>query len=1038
MHNPVLVKELNGLQYKGVYGTRTADDDVLVTLHQSVEDQTLLVQRKRDNVVKLRGQLDTLNDIVSSVFEALGKDAKVYLKDTGMDNATIEELQRLTGPTTIFGAMQRYWFSQLGKSRTTVSYPPMLLHFALLVHNTHPAAARRVRAGLPLMFPSETTLRRHNNTKESSSGICEHGLKVAWDLSNAPTVSDSDRIGVVENDDVSIQEVSARFERSCVIAMAGSVCCCCCAGAVVQRERQAGRLQGGDATGTGKAGQQSQSRLQGPNPRDGDSRQRLLFQRTHGCHLVSVCDILHQPDGQQQAVRHGVGSGTVCSRPGDVQSQNHRRYCGLAPHKLGMSTTAAYYTGNSRGVCVPPCQIMQRILTSPWAGGGRPNTVNPSLPWLCATPDSEGAPVTLPDTNTSSASPSTPRRAPTGPAPPQGPPPSPITTTLQPTRRARIVDSAAQASTRAAVAPAPRPTRGSRAVAAALAAHPPPVPPPPAVAADTSESMNDEEPVFGLALVEHGTVLRTDISPEYRKLVQDALRWATYSPHPLDPHALLIHIGDPPHVVRNGRNHFDASTKGGKRRMVKVVKESDGSFKAFDISMTHVREAYQYSQEHHFSCTSPLTFAAVNLTNFSKMAMAPLLALLDPRTVELIRCVYRDHPEVFSSDPSATIEFLEDMHVILHCLTSKGAYKYGTVEDKRLLQLAELVTKMEAQRRLIAEYAVAKHIPSADAELLHLPRETFDALKACVYGFILLVYQETTVDPDADPLQRGNSVTLSSPLRLACPNNDHLEHHFGNLRQASAETNPPALRVLQTTTIGVKQYISATLISKDDKKRKSTAGDHSVTPDVLRDGDTQRKVRVVGDGPATYRLPWPVAVSKGGDAPAVTPAVPFPVLDGAVGATSSVANAVLKFLAMVPSPLARELESEFRAIPSNHLTTFISTILDHVHTDLDKRSAHGGVWTGWRHVEWPDAGGVHRVHETVCPSGGTVQCLGAVLSSGGGRLTDQCHPPVPHRVSWCSERHHRQPPQSLPSPAEAAVDGPAAGHCGTHTTGGVH
>ena len=71
------------------------------------------------------------------------------------------------------------------------------------------------------------------------------------------------------------------------------------------------------------------------------------------------------------------------------------------------------------------------------------------------------------------------------------------------------------------------------------------------------------------------------------------------------------------------------------------------------------------------------------------MATAPLLALLDPRTVELIRRVTTE----FSSARSATIEFLDDMHAILHCLTSNDVYKYDTVEDKRLLQLAELVVE---------------------------------------------------------------------------------------------------------------------------------------------------------------------------------------------------------------------------------------------------------------------------------------------------------------------------------------------------------
>lgn len=207
VHNKELIRELHGLNYNGEYGSRTSQEDGLVALHDNVTDQKRLVKRKQDTVKSLKIQLATVNDLVTSVFGALDKDAHAFLADSGMDHNTIEELRHLAGPSTMLGAMQQHWLQNLGKSRTTMAYPPMLIHFALLVHNTSPSAARKVRACFPLMFPSEATLRRANNTKAASSGVGEDALKLAWELSHGPHVKKEDRFGTLENDDVSIQEV---------------------------------------------------------------------------------------------------------------------------------------------------------------------------------------------------------------------------------------------------------------------------------------------------------------------------------------------------------------------------------------------------------------------------------------------------------------------------------------------------------------------------------------------------------------------------------------------------------------------------------------------------------------------------------------------------------------------------------------------------------------------------------------------------------------------------------------------------------------
>ncbi|MDR3426688.1 hypothetical protein [Silvimonas sp.] len=516
-----------------------------------------------------------------------------------------------------------------------------------------------------------------------------------------------------------------------------------------------------------------------------------------------------------------------------------------------------------------------------------------------------------------------------------------------------------------------------------------------------------------MALVERGTVITSEIDVRYRALVQKSLQRATYSPHPLDAGTLLIHFGDPTHILKNCRNHFDASSTAGSRKMVKVVKNSDGSFHLYDISMSHVREAHQYSQQHHSSCTTPLTFTALNLTAWSKMSVAPLRALFHPRTVALLRCVQRDAGDtVFSSDPTATIEFLDDMHLLLTCMFSPGlGHKYCTVQDRRLLQCVAIIEKMEAQRRLIQEYAAANGIRPADAELLHLPRETFDALVKCVFGFVLLVYHLTS----ADAGRGGTSQALTTPLRLSWPNNDHIEHHFGNLRQSSSETNPTALRVQQTTKIGVKRYISAKLVGKDDRQRKSTAGDHSFTPDLPPPVPNARRKLLAGDlqagrarsasepgseegedsesenigdsrprvplpaptGCGSYRFAWPltvspqptrqiasgvdeseVALNPGGDRPAAPPCAPPapvatplpPVLNGAVGATAEVVSAVLLRFRNAPGPKASQLLEEFLSIPAGALKQFIEAVRKNVNFDLARRS--GGGQLEWGGATW--------------------------------------------------------------------------------------
>jgi hypothetical protein len=171
------------------------------------------------------------------------------------------------------------------------------------------------------------------------------------------------------------------------------------------------------------------------------------------------------------------------------------------------------------------------------------------------------------------------------------------------------------------------------------------------------------------------------VAPDDKKLLLEfALERCMWIPHPIRKNIRILLASDASHMMKNLRNCFFASRPDGTREMYYPIREGT-TWKCLPVSWEVVRKAYEYSRAHH-SSTRPtfLTHSAMNLTNFSKMGMKQLFALVHPNTIQLLEDLFKLDPNILGGVDAAlgTIYYLRDLWTILFTTMSIAGDGYAT------------------------------------------------------------------------------------------------------------------------------------------------------------------------------------------------------------------------------------------------------------------------------------------------------------------------------------------------------------------------
>lgn len=429
--------------------------------------------------------------------------------------------------------------------------------------------------------------------------------------------------------------------------------------------------------------------------------------------------------------------------------------------------------------------------------------------------------------------------------------------------------------------------------------------------------------------------------------VADARAKALFIPHPVYPGLDVILLPDPTHLMKNVRNAWWSSRKGGTRKMVYTVWE-DGKYQEYDVSWDVLVGAYNYSKDHHASTRpSGLTHTSINLDNFTKMNVKPVDVVFNSRTAQLISNVWKEDKAAIGQDPQGTLLFLRDCMTFWTSLSAaKGAYKYKSTNDRRLglmvgaLQLWERQAAHNKAQALAAQAAASASVPgttagagdtSASTVKSHVPKVTLEALSACVYGLITLIDQHTRrVSGSGDGPALGVGGLPTFPMPVPCT--DKCENWFGFLRTHSAEDNPSCWNVLTMTNNGTNQTVYRSQLHRQSNLKCQDGTEDVVMPaTAIRTGKASLKrprhgAAADGDGhhgydAFVYSDHWPVGADPGVQAE----------LEAAVG-TGPLSVASRTFSSLAQSVVAHVVVhlSTVTGRWGDDLTRYFTSVTEHV------------------------------------------------------------------------------------------------------------
>ena len=200
------IRALHSKKYQGKAGKKTRQNENqfldLAIMQDTIRRKKLTIRRLEDAYSRSQSSVKAWNEIVHSIITRL-RSKQQPVPGCQMSESELTALNEQVAPTTVMGALFDHFFARTQSKGKRTQVPSVLMHFALTVANTSPAAYDVLRGcGLHVM-PSNSTIIRENNSGAQESGVSEQNLNRLSEL--RPTLQESDCTGYLQQDDVSIQ-----------------------------------------------------------------------------------------------------------------------------------------------------------------------------------------------------------------------------------------------------------------------------------------------------------------------------------------------------------------------------------------------------------------------------------------------------------------------------------------------------------------------------------------------------------------------------------------------------------------------------------------------------------------------------------------------------------------------------------------------------------------------------------------------------------------------------------------------------------------